>query len=129
MTSLELYRILIPGHSAVADATIDLWLVLAARAHTASAWGQVYAEAMVFYAAHHVEGLAGSSGTGGSAGAVGAVISQKDGDLSRSYAGPVSVSGSSASAEDGLTTTRYGQAYLTLRNKRAAAFPMIVVQT
>lgn len=117
--SLALYRTLVPAHSAVADDTVTTMLELAARRHTASAWGQVYAEGMVFFAAHQVERTPGLVSGSGSASETGTITSQRDGDLSRSYAPPASSGMTSSDAE--LQTTRYGQRYLDLRGSRAAS--------
>jgi hypothetical protein len=122
---LATYRALIPAHASVSDDTVNVWLGLATRRHTASAWGAVYGEAMCFWAAHFVEKIAGSSGGGGSGGAVGPLVSQKDGDLSRTYAAPAAISGLSPT-DDGLATTEYGRAYLDLRNSRSATAPFVV---
>jgi hypothetical protein len=60
--------------------------------------------------------------------AVGPLISQKDGDLSRTYAAPaVSSASSSGSAAGDLSTTSYGAAYLELRSKLTARLPTIVI--
>lgn len=125
MTSLQLYRALIPGHAAVLETTILVWLELAATRHTASTWGAVYAAAMVFWAAHHIETLPGTGAGSDAAGTVGPLISQRDGDLSRTYAQPASSSGG-GSDDAALASTRYGQTYLDLRNSRAATTPSLV---
>ena len=124
MSSLALYRALVPGHAAVLDATVETWLELAARRHSAAAFGTVYAEAMVWWAAHFVE-LTPGTGAGSSSGStVGQILSQKDGDLSVTYANTTSSGGSGGTGD--LTTTRYGQLYLDLRNSRAAMAPGVV---
>jgi Protein of unknown function (DUF4054) len=125
VTSLELYRILVPAHSAVLEDTINVWLELAAKRHNYADWGPIYAEAMVLWAAHGIETSPGSGGGSGGAGVVGPIISQKDGDLSRTYAYSSSSGGSSADSR--LATTTYGQMYLDLRNSRAAIGPMFVL--
>jgi hypothetical protein len=122
--TLANYRILIPAHASVSNGTVNAWLGIAIRRHSALAWGAVYGEAMLFYAAHFVDRLP-SSGGAGSGGATGPLTSQRDGDLSRSYAAPAS-SGSSSSSDDALATTEYGRAYLDLRDSRAATGPMVV---
>lgn len=53
--SLDLYRALVPAHAAVPDATVEVWLAQAAQAHTATAWGNVYTTAMVWWAAAHID--------------------------------------------------------------------------
>lgn len=124
MTLLERYRILVPGHSAVLNPTVQAWLDLAESRHTRSAWGAVYDSAMVFWAAHGIEVTPGTGAGSSDASAVGPVISQRDGDLSRTYAAPALSSGSTA--DGSLGSTRYGQQYLDLRNSRVATAPFFV---
>jgi hypothetical protein len=124
VTLLELYRTMIPAHAAVDEAVVLQWLALAERRHTASAWGAVYDEAMVSWAAHFIEITPGTGAGSSSSSPVGPLISQKDGDLSRTYAAPVSPVGG---AYDGsMSRTIYGEAYLDLRNSRAAITPFTV---
>lgn len=123
MTDLELYRLLIPGHAVVLNDTVLAYIAAAKRRHLESAWGAVYQDAMVWYAAHLIETTPGTGAGSGDAGVVGPVISQKDGDLSRTYAAPASSGGSSSGS---LGTTTYGQEYLNLRNSRAATAPSLV---
>lgn len=123
--SLDLYRSLVPEHSAVLDATIETWLGVAVRRHTAAAWGAAYGDAMVAWAAHRIQRTPGSGAPGtGSSTEVGAIASQRDGDLSRSYATPASTAMTPSDAE--LQTTRYGQDYLAMRDSRAASGPTFV---
>lgn len=122
---LELYRQLVPAHASVLEATVSVWLGLAVQAHNISAWGAVYQQAMVWWAAHHVETIPGTGAGSDDAAAVGPLVSQRDGDLSRSYAPPAgSVAATGADAD--LATTRYGQLYLRLRASRAATSPCVV---
>ncbi|NOT72454.1 MAG: DUF4054 domain-containing protein [Hyphomicrobium sp.] len=129
MTSLELYRALIPGHVLVPDQTVELYLTLSAQQHDPLQWGAVFAQAMVWHAAHSIEKTPGSgSGSSGGAGAVGPLISQKDGDLSRTYAAPASSSsGSSGSAAADLSTTTYGARYLGLLRSRSTRLPFVAI--
>lgn len=129
MSTLELYRSLIPDHAPVLDGVITARLELAAKRHDASRWGNVYAEAMVYYAAHLVEMTPGSGAPGApSSGSVqGPLISQRDGDLSRTYAAPATSSTSTEVGTDAwLMLTSYGQQYLDLRNTREATMPRFV---
>lgn len=119
--SRDLYRTLVPAHSGVADDTVDTFLELATRRHTVGAWGMVYPEAMVWWAAHQIETLPGSGASGPGASEVGQLTSQTDGDLSRSYAAPV-VTGN---LDDDLRSTWYGRKYLDLRQTRAASAPTV----
>jgi len=125
MTSLELYRALVPGHAAVIDGTVSVHLELAAKRHRASAFGSVYAEAMVYWAAHSIQRTPGLVSGGGGADEVGNITSQSDGDLSRSY-GAAGGTGTVSGSDADYLTTRYGARYLDLRNSRSAVAPGIV---
>lgn len=121
MGSLDTYRALIPAHSEIPDATIDVYLGLAVQAHTASAWGNVYVEAMCFYAAHAIERTPGLGSLG--AGETGTIQSQRDGDLSRTF---FVTAGAGGQGDRDLSTTLYGQRYLELRSKLAATGPRVL---
>lgn len=55
MSSVALYKSLIPAHAGVSDETISAQLASAARAHSASVLGAVYADAMVYWAASRID--------------------------------------------------------------------------
>lgn len=122
MSSVDLYRTLIPEHASVDEAVVSTYLELSARQHTAAVFGAVYPEAMVWHAAHRIQRTPGLVSGSGGAGEVGPLVAQRDGDLSRAYGQPAATAMSAGDAE--LQTTRYGQAYLALRNSRAATGPM-----
>lgn len=122
MSTLALYRTLVPGHAAVTDPVVTTWLGLAVRRHNVTSWGGVYSEAMVFWAAHQVERSPSSGAGGGSGSEVGPITAQSDGDLSRSYGASAS---SGSASDDALRSTRYGEMYLELRDSRAATLPMV----
>lgn len=132
MSSLTLYRARVPAHASVPNEVVTDWLEEAAAAHTASAWGERYALAMVWWAAHHVERTPKSGAPNkGTAEEVGAITGQSHGqsdgkgmstDLSRSYAAPT---GGSAE-EQFFRTTRYGEMYLAIRRSRVARAPFAV---
>lgn len=111
-----------PDHAAVDDPVIQARLDLAIRRHTAADWGAVYPEAMVWWAAHAVQTTPGTGVGNDSAEVTGAVISQRDGDLSRTYATPTG-SGSTGGGALNMGSTYYGQLYLDLKNSRAVNAP------
>lgn len=84
MSSLALYRALIPAHAMVPDATVTVWLEQAATAHDASKWGAVYGQAMVWWVADGIDplvtaGLVGATVTGcNSAVATTAVVATRE---------------------------------------------------
>lgn len=122
-TSLATYRALIPAHSAIADATVEVYLELAAKRHDATRWGVVYAEAMCFWAAHTIERTPGLGGA--TSAAVGPVTARSAGKVSESY-GSLSGNGGSTVDQD-LMTTVYGLRYIDIRNTRAASCPTTLV--
>jgi hypothetical protein len=79
---------------------------------------------MVMWAAHRIERTPGLVSGGGGAGAVGPIVSQTDGDLSRTYA--QQAQGATSGTDADLRTTRYGLAYLDLRDSRAGVGPTVV---
>lgn len=126
MSSVALYRTIIldPRHAVanLPDATLELFLNLAARAHTASKFGQVYPEAMVYYAAHLIERTPGFLTGSQSATEVGPLTNQKDDLLQRGY-GSVAGTDDASLTDAELTTTVYGLTYLRLRGSRASSAP------
>ncbi len=108
MSSVALYRSLVPAHGHVPDDTVETWLALAARRHTATRFGDLYPEAMVWWAAAELDpevqaGLYGAS--------------------------------SGATCADGLTSIEvadttaerpYRRRYLDIRNSRASSTPFRV---
>lgn len=126
MSTLALYRELVPEHSAVLDGTVSVWLALAVQRHTASAWGAKYNAAMVWWAAHGIQTTPGTGAPGAPpAGAAGPIVNQRDGDLSRTYATPSSGAATPGSDADYRRTT-YGQRYLDARDSRADSGPFVV---
>lgn len=128
MSTLAQYRALVPAHDHIPPDVVEAALASAAARHTASEWGAVYGEAMCWFAAHRVERTPKRGK--GSADEAGAITSQTDSQstdtgksssLSRSYAAP-----RVAPADAELATTRYGLAYLGLRDSRAASAPFFV---
>lgn len=124
------YREIVIEHASVADAPIQAWLGIAVRRHNAAAFGDVYYDAMVYYAAHGVQLQPGSGAPGApsSSNAQGPLISQRDGDLSRTYAAPASSSsgGGGPGTDAWLLLTTYGQLYLDMRDSRAETSPFVV---
>lgn len=113
-----------------ADAGVQDWLDLADQQCAVSGWGAVRIQAVAYLAAHtwtvakREQQAAASSVYGGP---VGALTSQRAGDLSLTFASPVSASGGAYTAEDQeYTTTSYGLRYLGLRNSRPSFGAMLI---
>lgn len=103
MTSLEYFRLLAPEYAAVDDATVGLWITMAeALANVACLDAERAAMAIALLAAH-MQVLAGRGGSG----ATGAIVSEKEGDLSHTYA-------QSSSSSGYYGSTGYGQQYEAL---------------
>ena len=101
MTALEYFRLLAPEYAATIDATVNKWLSVANLQSAETCFTDDRAEmAQALYAAH----LLTLSTAGG---AVGAVVSEREGDLSRTYA---TIKG----GDTVLGSTSYGQQYIEL---------------
>ena len=101
MTELEYFRLLAPEFASVADAAVNSWLTMAGNFIVVGCLdAERAAMAQALYAAH----LLTLSTAGG---AVGAVVSEREGDLSRTYA---TIKG----GDTVLGSTSYGQQYIEL---------------
>ena len=101
MTELEYFRLLAPEFASVTDATVNSWLTMAGNLIVVGCLdAERAAMAQALYAAH----LLTLSTAGG---AVGAVVSEREGDLSRTYA---TIKG----GDTLLGSTSYGQQYIDL---------------
>ena len=101
MTELEYFRLLAPEFASVPDATVNSWLTMAGNLIVVGCLdAERAAMAQALYAAH----LLTLSTAGG---AVGAVVSEREGDLSRTYA---TIKG----GDTLLGSTSYGQQYIDL---------------
>lgn len=113
MTELEYFRLLAPEFSVVDDTTVSQWLAIAANLVNVSCLdAERAAMAIALYAAHMLS-LNIRSGQGGAA-AQGAVISEKEGDLQRSYS---AVKG----GDTYIGQTLYGQQYLDIMQSCSGA--------
>lgn len=133
--SSDLLRILVPEFAAVGDfpdATVDVFLDVAAQQHNAASFGATFQTAMIYFAAHLLA-LAYPAGVGSAIGAgagAGAITSKKAGDLSVGYgAASGGVAGGVTLGDADLMTTAYGRRYLSIRNSRSARSPRIVYGT
>lgn len=108
-TSLALYRTLVPGHALVKDATVDVWLELAASRHTAARFGAQYEAAMIWWAAAHLEvqRLAGQVGTASKGGAC----------------APATADASASKGPAATVAEPYWTWYRDIRDSRAAGVP------
>lgn len=129
MITVALYRQVVPEHTEdiVSNDTVTLWLGIAVSRHTASEWGQMYSYALCWWAAHRIATQPDYTGPGAvNAGAAGPLTSQRDGDLSRTYAQPGSSGGVTDGSDADYQRTSWGRLYLDTRNSRAASAPFFV---
>ena len=102
MTALEYFRLLAPEFAGVADATVNSWLAMAdLQAAETCFTDDRAAMAQALYAAHLLALSEGGSVVGG------AIVSEREGDLSRTYA---TIKG----GDTVLGSTSYGQQYIDL---------------
>ncbi len=102
MTALEYFRLLAPEYAATIDATVNKWLAMAdLQAAETCFTDERAAMAHALYAAHLL-----ALSEGGSVGG-GAIVSEREGDLSRTYA---TIKG----GDTLLGSTSYGQQYIDL---------------
>ena len=102
MTALEYFRLLAPEYAATIDATVDKWLAMAdLQAAETCFTDERAAMAKALYAAHLLALSEGGASEGG------AIVSEREGDLSRTYA---TIKG----GDTLLGSTSYGQQYIDL---------------
>ena len=102
MTELEYFRLLAPEYAATIDATVNKWLAMAdLQAAETCFTDERAAMAKALYAAHLL-----ALSEGGSVGGC-AIVSEREGDLSRTYA---TIKG----GDTVLGSTSYGQQYIEL---------------
>lgn len=117
MTTLETFRLVAPEFSAVNDATVNNAITFVSDEISESKFGSLYTKALAYLAAHFFawNAIATAGSTSGAA-VGGRIVSEKEGDLSRSYAD--NGSQVSSSFTDNLERTAYGLEYKRLARKR-----------
>ena len=120
MTSLELFRALIPAMASIDDASVIVYLEVASSRLCATAFGIKWQEASVWLAAHIMYRVVPGAG-GASPGSTGAVSSLKTGDESITFATTASTGGTSVDSD--LAGTAYGAQFLAIRDSRSATAP------
>ena len=102
MTAIEYFRLLAPEYAATIDATVNKWLAMAdLQAAETCFTDDRAAMAQALYAAHLLALSEGGASSGG------AIVSEREGDLSRTYA---TIKG----GDTLLGSTSYGQQYIEL---------------
>lgn len=117
------FRLLAPD---LADATEDMVLAyrkLAEPMISESKFGDLYPQALVYLTAHRMAYQNLIAGGGSSSGAViaGNIVSEKEGDLQRSYGSAGSGASGSGSGADAYDKTAYGILFKQIRDMRILA--------
>lgn len=109
MTQLEYFRLLAPEFASVDDSIVQTWLGMAGLlSSTGCLDAERAAMAVALYAAHMLL----LSQKGSVASAAGPLISEKEGDLQRTYAAPAQAA--TAASSDILSSTNYGRQYIDI---------------
>ena len=113
MDALATFRALAPEFAAKTDAEVNTMLELA-KPHVTVRFGSFYEQALAYYAAHSfaILALVSTAGSTGSAVISGDVVSEKEGDLQRSYA-----QYNNEKKPDQLDRTYYGKEFKALAKK------------
>lgn len=117
MTALQAFRLIAPEFAARSDADVNVILDFVVNELSPSKFGSDYEQAHAYLAAHFLawQGIIAAGSTSGAA-TGGAVVSEKEGDLSRSYADNSNQSGG-GSFMSNLDRTAYGLEYRRLARK------------
>jgi len=112
MDALATFRALASEFAAKTDDEVNTMIELA-KPHVTVRFGSFYEQALAYYAAHMfaIQALIAESGGTSSALTAGEVVSEKEGDLSRSYAQQTT------SESDLLDKTYYGKEFKALAKK------------
>lgn len=116
MTPLEAFRLVAPEFTAKDDATVTSIFELVASEVSEIAFGKHYPKALAYMAAHWLAWQAILANGGSSAGAAtaGRITSEREGDLSRSYADNSRAPTAAGGFADNLERTAYGLEYKRL---------------
>lgn len=120
---LKTFRLLAPD---LADATDDMVLAyrkLAAPMISESKFGDLYPQALVYLTAHRMayQNLIAEGGSSSGAVIAGNIVSEKEGDLQRSYGSAGSGASGSGSGADAYDKTAYGILFKQIRDMRILA--------
>lgn len=118
-TSAELLEQIAPEFAA--DPRADLFLTLAASRLHVRTFGNLYVQAVVYLAAHML--TMSPDDDGDEAASAGPVTGRGTGDLSVNYA---TARPPTNDVDAELGQTRYGRAFLAIRNTRAYVAPFVV---
>lgn len=117
MTVLETFRFVAAEFAAVSDATVNMAIEFVSNEISESKYGSDYTKALAYLAAHFLAWQAVVSAGSTSGAAIGGrIVSEKEGDLARSYADNGS-NNTNGTYTDNYERTAYGLEFLRLRRK------------
>ncbi len=126
LPTIDVYRARVPAHTAIVDATIQVFFADAALQLNPEAWGDLYQLAVVYWTAHTIEMTPGL-GSVEHAFETNQLVQQGDGKLNRQYAQPQFIDRNHV--DEWMRRTVYGQAWLQLRAQLPDDLPFVVVPT
>lgn len=120
---LKSFYALCPDLADVSEETVLVYRDMAAPMISESKFGDLYPQALVYLTAHRMayQNLIAEGGSSSGAVIAGSVISEKEGDLQRSYGSAGSGASGSGSGADAYDKTAYGILFKQIRDMRILA--------
>lgn len=120
---LKIFYALCPDLADVSEETVLVYRDMAAPMISESKFGDLYPQALVYLTAHRMayQNLIAEDGSSSGAVIAGSVISEKEGDLQRSYGSAGSGASGSGSGADAYDKTAYGILFKQIRDMRILA--------
>lgn len=120
---LKNFYALCPDLADVSEETVLVYRDMAAPMISESKFGDLYPQALVYLTAHRMayQNLIAEGGSSSGAVIAGSVISEKEGDLQRSYGSAGSGASGSGSGADAYDKTAYGILFKQIRDMRILA--------
>lgn len=120
---LKIFYALCPDLADVSEETVLVYRDMAAPMISESKFGDLYPQALVYLTAHRMayQNLIAEGGSSSGAVIAGSVISEKEGDLQRSYGSAGSGASGSGSGADAYDKTAYGILFKQIRDMRILA--------
>lgn len=117
---LKMFRVLAPDLQSATDDVVLAMRNIVAPTISKSKFGDLYEQALAYLIAHKltVQNIISEQGAAATELTAGGIISEKEGDLSRSYGSKQSNVAGGSCYMDSLQKTAYGQEFLNIRNMR-----------
>lgn len=120
---LKIFYALCPDLADVSEETVLVYRDMAAPMISESKFGDLYPQALVYLTAHRLayQNLIAEGGASSGAVIAGNIVSEKEGDLQRSYGSAGSGASGSGSGADAYDKTAYGILFKQIRDMRILA--------